>query len=58
MSIQLGRKIGICGMAAMAVLSGVAANGGAVAPFWRLAYEKPGMTNYVTAADNPTAIRV
>ena len=28
------------------------------APSWRLAYEKPGMTNYVTAADNPTAIRV
>ena len=58
MSIQFGRKIGICGMAALAVLSGVAANGGAEAPSWRLAYEKPGMTNYVTAADNPTAIRV
>ena len=28
------------------------------APSWRLAYEKPGATNYVTAADNPTAIRV
>ena len=29
-----------------------------MAPSWRLAYEKPGETNYVTEADNPTAIRV
>ena len=28
------------------------------APFWRLMYEKPGVTNTVTAADNPTAIAV
>ena len=51
-------KIGTCGMAALAVLSGLAVQPSADAPSWWLAYEKPGMTNYVTAADNPTAIRV
>ena len=28
------------------------------APSWTLVYEKPGLTNTVTAADNPTAIAV
>ena len=47
-----------CCAAALIALLGLAAPICAAAPFWRLVYEKPGTTNTVTAADNPTAIRV